>query len=255
MKDIRDDQEFRLLGPIRALRDGAEVALGSPQQRSTLAVLLLRRRELATLEELIDAVWGDEPPRAAVNTIRTYVSRLRRLLGADVITSAAGGYQLRVPAETIDVVRFQQHIERARTARHRGEADLAATELHGALRLRRGLALAGGVGPYLAGQRLRLEHLVAGAVEDQLAVELERGRYAEAIAGLTALVAEHPLRERLHEMLMVALYQAGRQAEALAQYRTAHDLLGGQLGIRPGAGLRRIHQQILHGDAELQLAS
>ncbi|WP_326550663.1 AfsR/SARP family transcriptional regulator [Micromonospora sp. NBC_01813] len=248
---------FSLLGPIRAFHGSAEIPLGSPQQRSTLAILLLRRRELATIDELVGAVWGEEPPRAAVSTVRTYVSRLRKLLaqrieaGPDPITSMAGGYLLRVPAESIDVWRFQRHTEQARAARERLDLETAAAELRTALRLRHGPPLAHATGPYLDAQRLWLDQLMTAAVEDRLAVDLQRGRHAETIGDLCVLVCEHPLRERLRELLMLALYRSGRQADALEQYHQARRLLVDQLGIEPGAGLRRLHQQILTADPDL----
>ena len=242
-----DNLRFGLLGPVRAWRDTTELALGSPQQRTILALLLLRGGALATADELVDALWSGAPPRAAVNTVRTYVSRLRRLLGATVICSTGGGYVLRTPAESVDAFRFRAHTARAHHATARGEYTTAARELSAALALDRGRPLAGTTGPVAAMQRARLEHMVATAREDLLAVEVGHGRHTHALPDLVSLVAEHPLRERPRELLITALYLAGRPAEAMAQYHETRRLLADELGIDPGAVLQRLHRDILTG--------
>ncbi|WP_250004809.1 AfsR/SARP family transcriptional regulator [Actinoplanes sp. M2I2] len=248
---------FTLLGPVRAWRSGVELAIGSRQQRTVLALLLLREGRLITTDELVDALWGEEPPRAAATTIRTYISRLRRILvsfsGADAprITSLGGGYQLRTPPPTIDLWHFQEHAAAARHAARRGDYDTAALRLRSALDLDRGRPLTGASGPAIETQRDRLSNLLSAAAEEQLSVDIARGRHGEAIPELITLVARHPFREQLRELLILALYRCGRQAEALAQFQTARRVLGEELGIEPGPGLCRLQGRILTGDRDL----
>ncbi|GAA2493747.1 AfsR/SARP family transcriptional regulator [Winogradskya humida] len=241
---------YTVLGPVRAWRGETELELGSPQQRAVLAALLLREGAMATVDELSRAVWGDDSPRTAVSTIRTYVSRLRGILGG-AITSVGGGYAVQVPADCLDLARFRRHVDRARLARRSGEHGQAVDELAAAVELRQGQPLAGVPGPYARAQRDRLTELLTGAAIDRLAAEVELGRDTDAIPELTALLAEFPLREQLYELLMIALYRAGRQAEALGQYRAARRILADELGIDPGPALRRVHEQILTADQAL----
>ncbi|WP_433825583.1 AfsR/SARP family transcriptional regulator [Actinoplanes sp. CA-015351] len=254
---------FSLLGPVRAWRHGAEVPLGSPQQRTTLAVLLLREGLLTTIDELVDAIWPVDPPDSAVATIRTYLSRLRRLLcgparvpgGPPAVVEVridwiGGGYVLTAPPGSLDVHLFHRHCARGAEAISRGDHTTAATELRSALDLHRGTPLAGAAGGYVEGQRARLTELSRGAALDLVAVTVELGRHAEAIAELRALVTEEPLRERGHALLMTALYRSGRQADALAQYRHLHRYLADELGVEPTPGLQNLHQSILLGDPD-----
>ncbi|WP_213006583.1 AfsR/SARP family transcriptional regulator [Paractinoplanes toevensis] len=240
---------FSLLGPVRAWRDGLELPLGSPQQRTTLAVLLLRGSRITSTEDLVDALWPDAPPETAVGTVRTYLSRLRRALsGAAEIDWIAGGYQLDVPAESVDVWRFRRDTAAAAEALRHGDHPGAAGLLTDALALHRGTPLAGTTGFYLAGQRARLAELCRAATADLAAVTIELDRPAEAIARLRGLVAESPISEPYHGLLMTALCRAGRPADALAHYDQVRRLLAEQLGVRPSAELRELHRRILAGD-------
>jgi DNA-binding SARP family transcriptional activator len=240
---------FSLLGPVRAWRDGLELPLGSPQQRTTLAVLLLRGSRITTTEDLVDALWPDAPPEAAVGTVRTYLSRLRRTFdGAAEIAWIAGGYQLDVPPESVDVWRFRRDTAAAAEARRTGAHAAAAGLLTDALALHRGTPLAGTTGFYLAGQRARLAELCRAATADLAAVTIELGRAADVIARLRGLVAESPISETYHGLLMTALCRAGRPADALAHYDQVRRVLAEQLGVRPSAELRDLHRRILAGD-------
>lgn len=238
---------FSVLGPVRAWHGTAELELGAPQQRAVLAALLLREGAMATADELVRAVWGDEPPRTAVSTLRTYVSRLRAVLGGAIV-SIAGGYALPVAADALDATRLARHLDRARRSPGGPEA---VAELEAALALRQGQPLAGIPGPYAESQRARLGQLLTTAAIDRLTAEVERGRPGDAVPELVELLAEHPLREQLHELLMLALYRSGRQAEALEHYRATRELLAEELGVDPGPGLRRMHQGILAADRQL----
>ncbi|MDG4795744.1 AfsR/SARP family transcriptional regulator [Micromonospora sp. WMMD1082] len=249
---------FALLGPVRAWGPDGEVDLGSPQQRSTLAVLLLHQGAVATVDELIRAVWGDEAPRAAVTTIRTYVSRLRRVLEPTPdsptgvrIRSMGGGYALQVPPDSVDVIRFHRYTASAAAATRRGDSAAAATRLRAALALPNGSPLAGVSGPYAHGQRVRLQQLVLNAEIDLIHAQIDIGRHHDVLPELSMLVTEHPLWERVHELFMTALYRSGRQADALAHYQTARRDLVEHLGIEPSAALRDLHQRILTGEVAI----
>ncbi|GHB05016.1 AfsR/SARP family transcriptional regulator [Streptomyces termitum] len=238
-----------MLGPVRAWRGDEPLATGSPQQRALLAALLLRGGRTATAAELIDALWGEEPPSQALAALRTYASRLRKVLGADVLVSESGGYALR--AGDLDLARARALAGEAEKLRAGGERTAARARLADALDLWEGEVLASVPGPYAEGQRTRLEEWRLTLLETRLDVDLEIGAHAEAVSELTALTAAHPLRERLRELLMLALYRGGRQAEALAVYADTRRLLADELGVDPTPELSRLQRRILQGDTEL----
>ena len=249
---------FEVLGPVRAWHDGAELDLGSPQQRGVLAILLLSRGWQVSKDVLIDAIWGEDPPRAAPGTVRTYISRLRRCLdpvtgyrATELITSIGDGYALTHDSVTVDADLFARHVADAHQARDQADAATAATRLRAALELWRGMPLAGIQGPYADSQRTRLAELRMAATEDRLAMDIESGGQLAAIAELRTLLDQHPLREKLSELLMLALYRAGRQADALSVFADARRLLADELGIDPGPALRDMHERILRADASL----
>ncbi|MCH6168702.1 AfsR/SARP family transcriptional regulator [Pseudonocardia alaniniphila] len=242
---------FALLGQVRAWRGDVEVDLGSRQQRAVLAVLLLREGQPLPVDEAARELWGDDVPRGAASTIRTYVYRLRRILGGGgpgLITSSGGGYVLAVDPLAVDVGLFRHHIHKAREALRSGDTSSAAAGLRAGLALWQGTPLSGAVGPGSTAHRVRLEQMRAAAVVDELAVSIELGCHVEAVSELTALVSRHPLRERLWELLILALYRSGQRAEALAAYRDIRRLLRDELGLEPGAGLRELHARILADD-------
>ncbi|MEF9904595.1 AfsR/SARP family transcriptional regulator [Streptomyces sp. P9-A2] len=243
---------FGVLGPVRAWRDGEPVSTGSPQQRALLAALLLRGGRTATAAELIDALWGEEPPSQALAAVRTYASRLRKALGPGVLVSESGGYAVRGTGEdALDVAVAQGLAADAERARNGGDLCGARTLLDRALALWDGETLAGVPGPYARAQRVRLEEWRLQLSETRLDMDLEQGCHAEAVSELTALTAAHPLRERLRELLMLALYRSGRQAEALAVYADTRRLLADELGVDPRPGLQELQQRILRADPRL----
>lgn len=250
MDDSRSPElRFCVLGPVRAWSGDVELDLGSPQQRATLAVLLLRDGGAVTVEELVDAVWDSEPPRAAIGVIRTYVYRLRQVLPTGVIVSAAGGYRVPVDAGELDLTVFQIRLAAA------GQRDLSPARawavLTGALQMWDGTPLAGLPGAFAGAHRSRLEDLRLAARERLLALEVELGQYPEAVAGLSALLAERPLRERPRQLLMLALYRSGQQAEALAVFQDGRKALARERGISPGRELVDLHRRILAADPGL----
>ncbi|MFI6758961.1 BTAD domain-containing putative transcriptional regulator [Micromonospora sp. NPDC050417] len=251
------DQGLRLavLGPVRAWRNGREIDLGSPQQRAVLAILLLSDGVQVSPETLVDGVWGDDPPRTAVGTVRTYVYRLRKVLGGDgsplAIESVAGGYVVRVPPEVLDLGMFRHRASQAREARRAGDLARAATELRDALNLWQGTPLAGVNGSFADARRTGLRSLRLAAIEGRFDLDIQLGCHHQAALELTELVAEHPLRERLRELLMLALYRSGQQAEAIDVYQDARRLFAEELGIDPGPALQDLYRRILVADREL----
>ncbi|MET9255628.1 BTAD domain-containing putative transcriptional regulator [Streptomyces sp. NPDC003717] len=237
---------------MRVWRGGDAVGAGSPQQRALLAALLLREGRTATAGELIDALWGEDPPSQALAALRTYASRLRKVLGPGVLVSEAGGYAVAGLADgALDLHAAQDLAARAEKARAAGDAGEAREGLRRALALWDGEALAGLPGPYAEAQRVRLEEWRLQLLETRLDLDLELGCHAEAVSELTALTAAHPLRERLRELLMLALYRSGRQAEALAVYADTRRLLADELGVDPRPGLQDLQGRILRADPGL----
>jgi predicted ATPase/DNA-binding SARP family transcriptional activator len=248
--------EFRILGPLEVLVQGKPLPLGGAKRRALLALLLVRANEVVSTDRLIDELWGEQPPETAANTLQVHISHLRRALHVTledqeppILVTEPPGYALRVSPESIDASRFERLVRDADAARDRGAAGDASKLLTEALELWRGPALADVpdlalVQPEIA----RLEELRRRALEDRVQRELERGRHAEVLAEVEALVGLHPLSERLRGQLMLALYRAGRQADALAAYQDARRTLNEELGLEPGPDLRELHQAILRHD-------
>jgi DNA-binding SARP family transcriptional activator/Tfp pilus assembly protein PilF len=244
--------EFRLLGPVGAWREGERMPAGTPQQRLVLGLLALRAGSVVSGEDLVTAIWGADPPRSARNSIQVLVTRLRQVLAGtpDAVLARCGdGYRLDADRDRVDVHRFRRLTAQARQAADRR---LAVAEFDEALSLWRGPALAD------AAATLRVEQIRSGleeerldAAEDRFAALLGCGRHQDAAAGLAAALAEHPLRERLAWLLMLAAYRCGRKADALAVFRQTRARLAADLGVEPGPELQQLHQRILACDPEL----
>jgi DNA-binding SARP family transcriptional activator len=221
--------EFRILGPVEATAGGAVLPLGGSQQRALLALLLLHANEVVPRDRLIDALWPDATREAALRSLHVAVSSLRKALGdagAGVIVTRAPGYVAVVEAGQLDAARFERLERAGRDALAAGDPESAARLLGEALGLWRGSALADLADEEFArGEALRLDDARLSALEDLAAADVERGRHAEALSRLEALVIEQPLRERPRALQMLALYRAGRQAEALEVYRRTRALL------------------------------
>jgi len=244
--------EFRLLGPLEALEDGRSLPLGGRQQRAVLAMLLLHANELVRSEQLIDALWGEQPPPTAATTVQVYISRLRKLLGRELLVTREPGYVLRAEPESVDAKRAERLIARARSAEDPGEC---AGLLREALALWRGRPL-GDLAYERFGQEdaERLEEVRLGALEDRIEAEIALGRSAELVTEVERLVAENPLRERPRAQLMRVLYLSGRQADALAEYRKTRSVFRNELGLDPGPTLQQLERQILNQDPALGVA-
>jgi DNA-binding SARP family transcriptional activator len=242
--------EFRILGPLEAEADGRRLTVGGTKQRALLAVLLLNANRVVPTERLIDELWDDEPPDTARKAVQVYVSKLRRLLGADVLVTRSPGYLVQLEPGMLDLDRFEALRQDARKA---DPAD-AADKLREALALFRGRPLADFAQERFAqGEISRIEELRLDALEERIEVDLRLGRHAELVGELDALVNEHPLRDRLCRQRMLALYRCGRQAEALEAYQAERRALVEELGIEPGRELRELHQRILNQDPALEL--
>ncbi len=234
--------DFRLLGPVEVLGDAGEpLALGGKRPRTLLALLLLHPNEAVSTDRLIDAVWGESPPASARSALQVHVHALRRALGSDRIVTRAPGYLVRVEQGELDV--------------DRAEGLLAEGRPEEALSLWRGAALADVADEDFArAEAARLDETRLSALEARIASDLDAGRHDALGPELDALVAAHPHRERLRAQQMLALYRAGRQADALAAYRDARAALD-ELGLEPSAELRGLEQRILQHDPELEVAA
>jgi DNA-binding SARP family transcriptional activator/WD40 repeat protein len=244
--------EFRILGPFEVVRSGESVPLGGTQKRALLALLALHSGEPVSIDRLIDELWGERPPRTAAKTVQVYVSQLRKALGSDVIVTREQGYMLAVERDQLDVSRFEALCATGRRALADGDTVRAAERLASALALWRGEPLAEfAYEPFAQRAIARLVEARMAALEDRIDADLALGRQAELISELELLVAANPLRERLRGQLMIALYRAGRQADALGVYRQASELLREELGLEPIRALRELERLILEQDASL----
>ncbi|WP_335986969.1 AfsR/SARP family transcriptional regulator [Glycomyces sp. MUSA5-2] len=236
---------FRVLGPVEILRDGNALGPTTAQLRCVLALLLLDLGRAVTAERLIAALWPAGPPASALNTVRVYVTRLRRLLAGDpavALATVGRGWRLDCDPAQVDLYRFRDLVSRAR----RGEAPGTGPLLDEALRLWRGPALADIAGDeWREGLRTGLEEERLAALEDRLAHDIAAGAARDVVPELAALVAGHPVRERPAQLLMAALGDSGRTAEALALYRKTRRFLVDELGVEPGPGLQREHRRLL----------
>ncbi|WP_162908382.1 AfsR/SARP family transcriptional regulator [Allorhizocola rhizosphaerae] len=242
--------EFLLLGPVEVRNDRGPVAIGGTRSRSVLAALLLEADRVVSIDQIVDAAWGDRPPSSARVQAQNRVSALRRILreaqpDRALITTSGSGYVIRIDDDQLDVRRFARGVEAASAMSDR---EAACRQLAEALSLWRGPALDDLVTPYFQAAAQRWEEQRLRALERRVQLDMELGRHGEVVAELSGLVTAHPYRERFHALLMLALYQAGRQAEALDTYRRAREILSDQLGLEPGVLLQRVHTSVLRGE-------
>jgi DNA-binding SARP family transcriptional activator len=250
---------FEILGPLRVRPDGHEMAITAGRERALLAMLLFHANSTVPTGQLIDAMWSTDPPGNARNQLQQCISRLRRRLGAagstgPAISTEPVGYRITVNPTDLDLYEFRRSVAEARTAAHTGNHHDARTSYRTALARWRGPALAGIDNHHIRQAAATLDEERLHVLEECLTSELEAGGAGELVAELTDLVAQHPHHEALHHALMLALYRAGRQADALAAYRHARRLLSDELGTEPGTDLRQLHRAILNRDPTLDVA-
>ncbi|NUR57445.1 MAG: SARP family transcriptional regulator [Catenulispora sp.] len=259
MNDLDKTLSVRVLGPLRARLDGREVELGPPRQQALFAVLALRAGRVVDRDDLVDAVWGVEGPGNPVGGVHTYVADLRRRFEpgrprrstGTVLVSRGSGYRLNLRPDRLDANEFERLRTAARRAGADGDPAAQAAHLDAALALFDGSALAGVPGPFAQAQRVVWAERRQHAVADRLAAVLAQGRAEEVVADLRALAQEHPLRERIWSLLMLALYRCGRKADALDAYDQARTVSAEELGLDPGQELRDLRQRIIESDPGL----
>jgi DNA-binding SARP family transcriptional activator len=242
-------RDFRILGPLEISDESGPLLLGGQKQRGVLALLLLDAGRVVAVDRLIDALWGENPPRTAVTSLQNFVSQLRKILGPEILETKAPGYRLNVLPGELDLDRFRTMVEAARG----GTPDERAAQLREALALWRGPPLAdftfeGFAQPHI----VHLEELRLATLEERVDADLEAGRHGELVGELEVLVEQSPVRERLRAQYMLALYRSGRQAEALQAYQEGRRILVDQLGIEPSRKLQQLHGAILRQETELQ---
>ena len=247
--------ELRLLGPLQVVVDGEEIALGGAKQRAVLATLVLRAGDVVPLERLIDEIWGDDPPQSAAHSLESYISRLRHILNGHgpTLVRRGSGYGLELGGAWLDADAFDELAgeagEAAESGDHRATSELARR----ALSHWRGPALGDvALGPSGRAETERLEELRLHTQELRIDAELALGRDKQLVGELQALVAQSPYREKFVEQLMLALYRAGRQAEALDVYEKTRRRLDDDLGLQPSAELRALSGQIVRQEPELR---
>lgn len=245
MGDTVDTVEFRLLGPVGIWRGGRPLGPATAHLRTVLAMLLVDAGRVVPTDAMTAALWGAGPPASARNAVQGYVSRLRRILAtvpdADLSTSVRG-YRLAVDRRLVDLHRFRDLVAEARA----GGPAVAEGSLRSALALWRGPALVDTAGDWLSRVLAgTLEDERLAAMDDRAALDLQAARHDQAVADLSAVVAEHPLRERSVGLLMAALHGLGRRADALALFHRTRRRLVEELGIEPGEELHRVHKEIL----------
>ena len=250
------DLRFGVLGPVWARRDGIDLAVGQPQQQAVLAMLLFARGRAVSPTELVDGLWGENPPSRAIGAVRNYAYRLRRVIEPDpskpvILRSAGSGYLLDTKADAVDATQFERLVNdavRVRDGKENDTAEKASEALRRALALFAGEPLAGVPGPYAHAQRARLIERRLAVLEERIEADLHAGRHAVVAAELSGLLAEHPLRERLLALRMLALYRCGQRTEALNVYTQGRRRFVAELGVEPGRELRELHTRILAGE-------
>ncbi len=240
---------LRMLGPVRVLGEAGWVPVPGGQQRLLLALLMVDAGRIVSTDRLIDEIWGARPPGTAVKMVHKYVMRLRRLITGHcgALVTCDHGYQLALHDEDLDARGFERLCDSGRAALASGQSDAAASRFAAALALWQGPALDDvPARPALAARIAHLEQIRLAAEEDHAAAVLDIGRYRDVVTQLPRLVEEHPLRERRWALLMRALAEAGRRAEALEAFHRARRLLQAELGLEPGPELREREALILH---------
>jgi DNA-binding SARP family transcriptional activator/pimeloyl-ACP methyl ester carboxylesterase len=245
--------DVRILGPFEVRESGRPLALGRGKQTALLARLVLDANRVVSVDVLIDDLWGEDPPETAVKMVQVYVSKLRKLLPVETLRTRAPGYLLELPPGAVDLERFEALLAEGRSSLAAGRADETSALLREALALWRSPALAEFEEPFALVETARLGELRLSALEERIDADLALGRHAELASELEALVARHPLRERLRAQHMLAVYRIGRQADALASYQAFRLRLSEELGIEPSSRLKELERRILRQEHDLEI--
>ncbi|MFG2877700.1 BTAD domain-containing putative transcriptional regulator [Streptomyces sp. NPDC048337] len=252
--------KFQLLGHFQVVTETGEICrVGSPKVTQTLAVLLSRANEFVSSEMLITELWGDSPPRSALNTIQTYIHHARRFLAAadtgapaavpPVLSTRSAGYLLRVADEDVDYKLFELHVSRGASALRNAQYEAACDHLRQAMSLWRGSVLSNiATGPLLKSHITHLEDCRVQALEMRIEARCALGLHRDSIPELRTLVHDYPLHEGFHSQLINALHHTGRRAEALEAYQAVRGLLRDELGLEPSALVQRAHERVLSSD-------
>ncbi|MBB5869272.1 DNA-binding SARP family transcriptional activator [Allocatelliglobosispora scoriae] len=255
----RDALRFEILGPVRAQQGEREIDLGPGKQRAVLAALLVNANRPVPTAQIVDAVWGEEPPENGANVVQKYIAGLRRVLEPDrsprtpggLLALTDGGYVLTVAPGCLDAENLDERFHEALHLRDEGRTAEAARRLRDALKLWRAEPLAGCTGTYFDAARDHLTERRAAALEACVTVELQLGEHVKLVPELVALIAEFPLREELRYLLILSLYRCGRQAESLSAYREMRRFLDEEFGVEPSERLQELHRRILQSDPAL----
>lgn len=259
--------KIQVLGPLSAEVNGASIVPTACKPRQVLALLALSPGRVVTVATLMEELWGAKPPQSALATLQTYILQLRRRLGSamgpdapgtakEVLATRHGGYAMETTAESVDVHAYDRLVAEGRSAFEAGDDAGAADRFDQALTLWRGPALVDvRVGPVLKIEVMCLEESRLCTVAQRIDANLRLGRHTELIPELTELTARHPQHEVLHSQAMVALYRSGRQASALEVYRRLRIRLVEELGVEPSPQVQRLHQAMLTGDPQLDVAA
>ncbi len=248
---------FRMLGPLEVYGfDGKPVDIPQHKPRVLLSLLLLNSGTWVSIDRISAVLWEEEPPRSSAGNIKTYVSQLRRTLPPNHaehnrIESRSGAYRINVTPGEFDVSVFEKMAYRGREALRDGADEIAVEYFQEALELWRGQPFDELPEDITLAEAVRLEEQHWAVLEDLIDVRLSRGHHDVVLPTLRALTIEYPLRERLWGQLLLALHRSGRRAEALSAYQTVYRLLTNELGVEPGVDLRRLHQQVLGADLDV----
>jgi SARP family transcriptional regulator, regulator of embCAB operon len=248
---------YEILGPLRVVAGYEEYSLSARKMEILLATLLIRTNQVVSAGQLLNELWGEEQPRRAAAGLHVYISQLRKFLGGirdfdGAIVTRSPGYLLQLGSDELDLHGFQEAMSDGRARLKAGAAADAAAALETALSLHRG-PVVGGIegGPIVASFAAWIEESRLECLEMLAEADLALSRHREVVSMLISLVTEHPLREAFYQLLMLALYRSGRQADALRVYQRARDVIVGELGLEPCRSLRELHQAILLEDSDI----
>jgi DNA-binding SARP family transcriptional activator len=242
---------FQVLGSFQALRNHERIELGPLRQQAVLLPLVLRPGQAVTAREILNGVWAHVVPASGIALVRTYISRLRLILGSDMIVRCPAGYYLRLDPDQVDLNVFDQHVIEARELRRRGQLEPSATAWRKALELWRGPTLPEIPGLFAESNRRRLIDLHLSALEEYWDTEILLGRHIELLVELSAAVRDQPLRESLTRLFMLASYRSGRRVDAIVAFEQIRHRLANELAVPPAPVLQQLYDRIRSGDPEL----